>query len=162
MDLTIELCPGESAARRGEAPSDATASIDRCHAIRRRVFVDEQAVPANLEWDGHDGEALHLLAVSKNPETGAIRDLGTARLRVLEEEAKAERVAVVISARGMGVGRLLMEALEAHAAEAGLARIRLNAQLSAVDFYERIGYAKQGEVFVEAGIDHIAMVKLLE
>jgi len=82
-------------------------------------------------------------------------------MRVVDGVAKAERVAVLEKARGSGIGRALMEAIEFHAHEKGLESIRLNAQLQATDFYQKLGYVAQGEVFIEAGIDHRAMTKRL-
>lgn len=112
-------------------------------------------MPAELEWDGLDADAEHFVAFTRR--AGNARALGTARMRIIGDAAKAERVAVLKSARHLGVGRRLMEAIENLARDRSLARIRLNAQVSAVPFYERLGYRAEGEVFLEAGIEHRAM-----
>ncbi len=135
-----------------------------CHAIRRDVFVREQQISADLEWDHLDAESEHFLALISPRDGAEPTPIGTARFRVVsanEHIAKAERVAVLASARTGGVGRALMKALEIRAAELGLETIRLNAQVSVLRFYENLGYVAYGDLFEEAGIDHRAMAKRL-
>lgn len=124
-------------------------------ALRVEVFVDEQGVPLDEEHDAHDATATHLLALDGE------RLVGCARLREVGGEAKAERVAVRRVARGQGVGAALMAALEAEAQRRGLPSVKLAAQLSALPFYERLGYAAWGPVFLDAGIEHRWMRKAL-
>ena len=143
--------------RTGDAKT--TAALEQCHALRFAVFVEEQHVPARLEWDGLDEEAEHFLVHDAN--TRPPRPLGTARFRVVAGVGKAERVAVLETARGRGLGRRLMDAIAARARELGLSTIRLNAQVAVIPFYERLGYRAEGDVFVEAGIDHRAMTRSL-
>jgi predicted GNAT family N-acyltransferase len=127
--------------------------LEVCLAIRREVFVQGQEVPEELEIDGLDPECTHFLArVDGNP-------VGTARLREVKGEAKAERVAVLASWRGYGIGRRLMEATEGEARASGLPGMVLNAQVSVIPFYEGLGYRAEGEVFLEAAIDHRTMRK---
>lgn len=127
-----------------------------CFAIRHVVFVVEQAVPEDLEVDGLDGACVHFLALVGG------RAVGAARLRVPDPEwGKAERVAVLAELRGAGVGRRLMEALEAEAAARGLSEVHLSAQEQAISFYIGLGYVGVGEPFEEAGIPHLSMVKAL-
>nr|WP_235002100.1 GNAT family N-acetyltransferase [Actinacidiphila paucisporea] len=126
-------------------------------AIRHEVFVVEQSVPAELEWDGKDGRAVHALA------PGA----GTGRL-LLGADAAAKnggdpdlavlgRLAVLRSARGTGLGALLVRALEDEAAGLGLAGVYLEAQVHAIGFYRKLGYDAFGPGFQDAGIAHRAM-----
>jgi predicted GNAT family N-acyltransferase len=143
-------------AARAEAPSP---EFETCLAIRRTVFVEGQGVPVDLEFDGLDPEAEHFLAYRDEPTDDAA--LGTARMRIVDGSAKAERIAVLESARGLGFGRVLVEAIESRAQEEGLASIRLNAQVAVIPFYEKLGFEAVGDVFVEADIDHRAMIKLL-
>jgi predicted GNAT family N-acyltransferase len=145
----------------GRAAGDAktAAALEESRAIRFAVFVQEQHVPARLEWDGLDEEAEHFLVHDANAQPP--QPLGTARFRVAEAVGKAERVAVLETARGRGLGRLLMDAIASRARELGLSTIRLNAQVGVLPFYERLGYRAEGEVFVEAGIDHRAMIRSL-
>jgi predicted GNAT family N-acyltransferase len=136
---------------------EALAAADRtaCHELRRQVFVDEQGVAAAEEWDGLDDACRHFLALDPEP-------VGTARLRLGPDgRAKAQRVAVLAAWRGRGVGRALMTALEQAARAAGCRQVTLSAQLTALDFYQRLGYRASGEVYLEAGIAHRAMSKTL-
>jgi len=131
------------------------AELNACIDLRRSVFVDEQGVPEDRELDGKDGEATHLLAWDGYP-------VGTARIREYEEGvAKVERVAVEASRRGEGIGRELMAHAEAYAADEGYERVRLDAQVPVVEFYERLGYEVRGEEFEDAGIPHRRMEKRL-
>ncbi len=135
---------------------EGSADLQACCAIRRIVFIDEQAVPEDEEWDGLDTACTHFLARS----AGAA--LGTARLRIDPKVgAKAERVAVLKEARGTGAGRAVMEALEAEALSRGFERVTLAAQMQALPFYERLGYVVYGPEFDDAGIPHRMAVKEL-
>lgn len=124
-----------------------------CLDIRRVVFIEEQAVAEDIEVDGRDPEATHFLAEREG------RLVGTARLREVHGEAKAERVAVLREDRGLGVGVALMVALEAEAARRGLRAVVLGAQEHAVPFYERLGYRVFGAAFLDADIPHRWMRK---
>ena len=126
-----------------------------CCAIRMEVFVEEQQVPKELELDEHDPVATHFLAFAGG------RAIGTARMRALGEDAKAERVAVLAAERVGGAGRALMDAIEREARRQGRPRVVLNAQVAVIPFYERLGYRAEGEVFDEAGIPHRHMTKRL-
>jgi predicted GNAT family N-acyltransferase len=131
------------------------AELNACIDLRRSVFVDEQGVPEDRELDGKDGEATHLLAWDGYPA-------GTARIREYEDGvAKVERVAVEASRRGEGIGRELMAHAEAYAADEGYERVRLDAQVPVVGFYEGLGYEVRGEEFEDAGIPHRRMEKRL-
>ena len=124
-----------------------------CFSIRLEVFVREQRVPAQEERDEHDPAALHFLALGAD---GAAA--GTARVLFTPAGiAKIGRVAVLRPARGRGLGAALLAAAEA---ELPLARsYALDAQVQALPFYERLGYAATGPAFMEAGIPHRHMVK---
>jgi predicted GNAT family N-acyltransferase len=126
-----------------------------CLTIRREVFVQGQNVPLEIEIDGLDSDCTHFLArVDGDP-------VGTARLREVGGEAKAERVAVLEAWRGYGIGRRLMEAVEEEARSGGLPGMVLNAQVSVIPFYEGLDYQAEGDVFLEAGIEHRTMRKAL-
>jgi len=121
--------------------------------LRRAVFVKEQRIPDELEWDEHDATALH--AVSRN-RLGRV--IGTARLiRESTGLARIGRMAVERTLRGGGHGEIVLRALEAVAGARGDGAVTLHAQRSAESFYRRLGYAPQGEPFEEAGIAHIEM-----
>ncbi|MEZ4291382.1 MAG: drug:proton antiporter [Myxococcota bacterium] len=122
-----------------------------CRAIRTRVFVEEQAVPATEEWDGLDGEAIHFLAWSDASMPPC--PVGTARLRLLAGFAKAERVAVLRDARGRRVGLALMRALEERPSPT--ARASSTARAGRRDpLLREARLPRRGPVFAEAGIDH--------
>ncbi len=127
-----------------------------CQSLRRSVFVLEQGVPEELEVDGRDGQCTHFAARS----AGEL--IGTARMRIVDGAAKAERVAVARSHRGQGVGAALMHALEDHARAAGFVEVWLASQVSALRFYRLLGYRARGGPFLEAGIEHVSMYKPLE
>jgi predicted GNAT family N-acyltransferase len=134
------------------SPEDLPALL----ALRHEVFVIGQDVPPDLEVDGLDPICTHFVA-----REGATI-VGTARLRVTEDgHAKAERVAVSASHRGRGIGAAVMAALEAEAARLGHDEVVLNAQVGVIPFYEGLGYAAEGPVFDDAGIDHRKMRKAL-
>lgn len=127
---------------------------DRALALRRAVFVDEQGVPLAEELDGRDDEAIQLVAVDAG---GAV--LGTCRLLPDGTALKLGRMAVAPGARRRGIGLALLRAADEEAAAAGVACITLAAQLDAVPLYERAGYGARGDVFLDAGIEHVWMDK---
>jgi len=126
-------------------------------ALRQQVFIDEQGIPAELEWDIDDASALH--AVVRNRLGRAV---ATGRLLPAEDGvARVGRVAVHRTLRGEGHGAAVMAALEAAARARGDRAIALHAQRSAEAFYRRLGYAPHGEPFEEAGIPHLEMRRTL-
>lgn len=136
----------------GDRDPDALA---RAHAVRRAVFVVEQEIPEAEEWDGRDAESVHFLAAGPD---GA--PLGTVRLL---PDGHLGRLAVLAAARGTGLGRDLVRAVEREAARRGMTRIELDAQVYAVPFYERLGYRAHGPEFDDgSGIQHRAMVRELD
>jgi predicted GNAT family N-acyltransferase len=127
------------------------AEMDAALALRHDVFCREQGVPPHEELDGRDHEGLHLVAVAD----GEL--LGTCRLLLVGPTAQFSRLAVRASARRRGIATALLELAEAEARAARASRIVLHAQTYAQELYERAGYKPRGRVFVEAGIEHIAM-----
>jgi YbgC/YbaW family acyl-CoA thioester hydrolase len=126
---------------------------DAARALRTAVFVDEQRIPAALEWDADDATALHALALNRLGDA-----VGTGRLvQVSPAVARIGRMAVTLPLRGAGIGAALMQAFMQAARERGCGTIELHAQAAAVSFYRRLGFEPRGEVFFEAGIEHQAM-----
>lgn len=117
--------------------------------IRRDVFVLEQQVPLELEWDDMDALSLHAVAYDQQQQA-----LGTGRLL---PDGHIGRMAVCKTARGAGIGAKILQTLMAAARERGDAKIMLNAQLAALPFYKRYGFVEDGEEFVEAGLRHVRM-----
>ena len=141
--------------RRATSAEDIAA----CLQIRRVVFIQEQGVPEKEELDDLDPVCRHFIA-TPGKGSPAREAIGTARILFLDDgSAKAQRVAVLREHRKGGVGAALMFALEGEAARAGRSTLILSSQISAVPFYERIGYEAYGEIFVDAGIDHRMMKK---
>ncbi len=124
-------------------------------ALRREVFCIEQGVPEHEELDGRDDEALHLVAIAG----GEL--LGTCRLLLVGSTAQFSRLAVKRSARRRGIASALLSAADEESRAAGARRLVLHAQTYARELYDRAGYRARGRVFVEAGIEHIAMEKPL-
>lgn len=134
----------------------ATSDLERDDAffVRRKVFVDEQGVPLNLELDELDKTADHFVVYTEETPIGAGR--------IRESNAgigKVERVCVLPEYRGMQLGKLVMKALEDHAAMKGFEKVVLNAQSYATPFYEKIGYVITSPEFMDADIPHRAMEK---
>jgi len=118
-------------------------------AVRDEVFVREQGVPEDLEWDGLDAASIHLLAVTRAGDP-----IGTARLTA---DGRIGRMAVRRAWRGKGVGKALMEAMMRAARKRGFDHIVLNAQTHAQGFYARFGFHPEGGEFLDAGIPHVRM-----
>ncbi|MGH6628644.1 MAG: GNAT family N-acetyltransferase [Burkholderiales bacterium] len=125
-------------------------NVDRgaLRAVREQVFVREQAVPIELEWDEFDSLCQHVVAEA------AGQAIGTGRLL---PDGHIGRMAVLESWRGRGVGSALLEALLRLARDRGIRRVRLNAQSRSMAFYRRHGFVAEGEEFIEAGIPHRSM-----
>ncbi|QNP40850.1 GNAT family N-acetyltransferase [Lysobacter solisilvae (ex Woo and Kim 2020)] len=133
---------------------DYAAAQPGLHAVREVVFVQEQGVPAELERDELDPQSHHVIA-----EDAEGRPIGTGRLT---PERRIGRMAVLAEWRSRGVGDALLLALLDKARELGWHDVALHAQVSAIGFYARHGFLPQGERFVEAGIEHQTMRRLLD
>ncbi|MFF7947567.1 GNAT family N-acetyltransferase [Streptomyces griseorubiginosus] len=146
--------------------ADDPADREACFTVRKEVFVGEQGVPEDIEYDAYDAVALHVLAVREDGTP-----LGTGRLLFGEAAAgktggdasvgSLGRLAVTQAARGLGVGAALVRAIEDAARARGLAAVDLHAQTHALGFYERLGYVAYGPEFPDAGIAHRAMRRVL-
>lgn len=122
-------------------------------AIRRAVFIDEQAVPEELEWDGEDEHALHVLVTEDDKPVGCARMLADGHIG---------RMAVLPGYRGRGAGRLMLKTLLMEAEKLKRGRVFLNAQTRAAGFYAKYGFIPVGGEFPDAGIPHIRMEKTLD
>ena len=117
--------------------------------VRYEVFVVEQEVPLDMEWDEMDAVCQHAVAYD-----GSGRAIGTGRLL---PDGHIGRMAVRKEARGTGIGGSILSALMAEAQKRGDRVVMLNAQTQAEPFYQRFGFVRDGEEFMEAGIPHVAM-----
>jgi predicted GNAT family N-acyltransferase len=125
--------------------------------IRTEVFVQEQNIPVELEWDEADAQCLHAVAYNRLGQAVA-----TGRLLPAEQDvARIGRMAVHRVLRGGGLGEQVLRALAAEAQRRGDRAIELHAQRTARSFYERLGFQAQGEPYEEAGIPHITMTSAL-
>lgn len=122
-------------------------------ALRQQVFINEQRVPEDLEWDGEDDKAVHFLALDAdhNP-VGCIRLLPTGQI---------SRLCVLSEHRNNGVGSSLLVAAEEAARANGMEEIFLHAQTHATSFYEASGFTVTGGIFMDANIPHRQMFKPL-
>jgi len=119
--------------------------------IRKQVFVSEQKVPAELEYDGKDEEATHyLMYYTQTP-------IATARWRYTEKGVKLERFALLKDYRNQRLGKYLLEAVMKDVIQVNKP-IYLHAQERAMNFYKRYGFVSIGEAFEEAGINHFEMI----
>lgn len=129
--------------------------MDLVYGIRREVFIDEQGVPEELEMDGLDEQAVHVLSLVNGVPAGC------GRLLRYGTDAKIGRVAVKKDMRRGGIGEGICKLLISIAKDSGAERIVINAQLTAEAFYSRLGFVREGGVFMEAGIEHVRMTKML-
>jgi predicted GNAT family N-acyltransferase len=135
--------------RRAQGDEEMAALIE----LRHEVFCDEQGVPVREELDGRDHEAMHLVAVSGSDV------LATCRLLFVGATVQFSRLAVRASARRRGIASALLERADEEARAGGARRLVLHAQTYARSLYDQAGYEPRGRVFMEAGIEHIAMEK---
>lgn len=122
-------------------------------AIRSAVFIDEQKVPEELEWDGQDASARHFIAMNIHGEP-----IGTVRLL---PDGQISRLSVLQPFRSQGVGKSLLDFLEQAARASGVKELHLHAQTHATSFYEGVGFTTSGGIFMEADIPHRQMFKAL-
>lgn len=135
---------------------EVTRDIAACRALRRTVFIEEQGVSEADEVDDLDDVAIHLLAVANGAP------VGTARLLLMGRVGKIGRVCVLPEARGTGLGAALIRAaLEELRRQPGVSEAYLGAQVHAVGFYEKLGFAVEGEEFIDAEVPHRHMRRAL-
>jgi predicted GNAT family N-acyltransferase len=144
-------------------PNDFTVTIadwgndqdrEACKAVREQVFIVEQQVPADEEWDDLDARARHVVA-----RDGVGRPIGTGRLT---EKAMIGRMAVLAEWRGRHVGAVMLDTLIEHARALAYPAVEIHAQTQAAPFYANVGFAAYGDEFDECGIAHVHMRLELE
>lgn len=126
--------------------------------IRKEVFVKEQNVPFDEEFDEFDtlNELAEHILVYYNEQP-----VGTGRVRWVDGYGKLERICILAPYRKFGLGKVIIGALEEIAKEKGLSQVKLHGQTHAEGFYEKLGYQTSSSVFMEAGIPHVVMMKEL-
>lgn len=132
------------------------AQFALARAIREEVFLVEQGVPPADEWDAYEDDATHFLMMVDGEA------MGTARVRILGDVAKLERIAIRKPARGKGLGEQLMQHLLGFARrQRGVTTAKLSAQCYAIPFYEKCGFAVVSDEYLDAGIPHKMMQMVL-
>lgn len=121
--------------------------------IRKVVFVEEQGVALEVEFDEHDAYVDHVLVYFDD------QPVATGRVRIINDIAKIERICVMPSHRKYGIGKAVVQALEEIATEKGLCKAKLHGQTQAMPFYEKLGYISASDEFMEEGIPHKLMIK---
>jgi predicted GNAT family N-acyltransferase len=124
--------------------------------VRQVVFIQEQGVPAELEVDEFDSSAIHALAYHDGQciGTGRLVDLGS-------KQAQIGRMAVLAQFRNQGIGTSLLKKLIELAHSKGAKSLLLHSQVTAIPFYEKLGFRAEGSAYDEAGIAHRNMILLL-
>lgn len=130
--------------------------LEDAFSIRNKVFVEEQKVPVELEIDEYENSSTHVVLYDGDQPVGA------GRIREVENTGKLERICVLSSYRGKGAGTLIMNKLEEIASQNGFKKVKLNSQTHAIPFYEKLGYKVVSDIFMDAGIPHVTMVKTLD
>lgn len=137
------------------AVRQATSQVDleRAFDIRRRVFLAEQKVPPEEEFDDDDRTAIQVIAWLGDEA------VATGRLILRADHARVGRMAVLREHRGHGIGRAVLDELLRCARNMKVCRVILHAQVHAIGFYEAAGFRPLGDVFEEAGIPHRSMAR---
>lgn len=121
--------------------------------IRNSVFTQEQKIPEDIDFNGNDPDAIHVLVKAGD------RFVGTGRML---QDGHIGRLAVLAEHRGKGFGADAVKALVEEAKRVGMRRVFLGAQMHAIDFYKKLGFAEYGSLFMEANIEHIYMEKIIQ
>jgi predicted GNAT family N-acyltransferase len=125
---------------------------EQLSSVRRQVFIIEQQVPDELEWDEFDETATHIVASIDG------KIIGTARLKT---DGQIGRMAVLKPYRNHGIGSRMLQLVLTFAQENHYPKVYLHAQVEAIPFYEKHGFAAEGDIFYEASIPHRGMFKIL-
>lgn len=129
--------------------------LKEAFALRKRVFVQGQGVPEDLEIDDKEDKAIHFLVKDEQ------KLVATCRVRIIDDYAKLERMAVKSTYREQGIGSLLIDQVEKFAKKKNVVKMKLHAQTQAQDFYRKNNYQVVSDEFLEAGIKHVKMEKEL-
>lgn len=121
--------------------------------VRRKVFIEEQHVPEELEWDEFDTQSAHFLVYTNNTS------IATARLK---PDGQIGRMAVINQYRNKGIGKELLSTVISYAKNAGYSMVYLHSQQHAIRFYQQHGFTNNGPEFFDANILHQAMYKILD
>ncbi|MCX8003080.1 MAG: GNAT family N-acetyltransferase [Anoxybacillus mongoliensis] len=123
--------------------------------VRRAVFINEQGVSEEEEIDAFENESVHFVIYDND------KPIAAGRFRTIEGIGKIERICVLPAYRGRGIGKRIMEAIEQYAKQ-HVSKVKLNAQTHAEPFYKQLGYETISDVFLDAGIPHVTMMKTID
>lgn len=129
----------------------------KLRAIRSEVFIEEQNVPVELEWDDKDETATHFLVTLDDTPIGCARIIDITPSDAGIHQAAIGRMAILKTHRGQGYGLALLDALISYCKQAGFTHIVLAAQCHAIGFYQQLGFEPEGDIFMDAGIEHRRM-----
>ncbi len=136
--------------------AEGEADLQGALAVRMRVFCEEQGVSPEEEVDGRDDQALHLVAIAPDGQV-----VGTLRLLFTEASVKVGRVAVDRSWRGRAIAGSMLEMALEESIRRGAGEARLTSQVEVIELYRQAGFEVSSDVFEEAGIPHVLMVRAL-
>ena len=134
------------------------SDLEIAFSIRKEVFVEEQGVPLEGEFDEFDtldAPCEHILVYYNE------QPVGTGRVRWVDEFGKLERICILKPYRKFGLGKVILKALEEIAEEHGRSRVKLHGQTHAEAFYHKLGYETASPIFMEECIPHVLMIKEL-
>ncbi|AYA75839.1 GNAT family N-acetyltransferase [Bacillus sp. Y1] len=132
--------------------------LQKAFSIREKVFIEEQGVPLEEEFDQYDtleADCEHILVYYQEEA------VGTGRVRFVDHFGKLERICILEDFRKYGLGKIIISALEEIALEKGMTHAKLHGQTQAEGFYKKLGYHTASDVFREADIPHVLMIKNL-
>lgn len=130
--------------------------LKKAFDIRIEVFVEEQGVPLEDEFDEFDtinGQCEHILVYLNE------KPVGTGRIRLVDEFGKLERICILEPFRKLGIGKMIIKALEELAERKAVSKVKLHGQKQAEGFYQKLCYQTSSSIFMEDGIPHILMIK---
>mgnify|MGYP000846969433 FL=1 len=130
--------------------------LDNVFEIRKLVFVEEKGISLEDELDEYDKSSEHIIVYYNN------QPAATGRLRIIGDTAKLERICVKPEFRMLGLGKVVVGALETTARKKGIKKLKLHAMQEVKEFYAKLGYAQHSGEFMEAGIPHVLMTKSID
>lgn len=136
---------------------ETSDDLEKCLNIRNQVFTVEKGVPRAIEVDSFDtldSQCDHFLILKNNQRCGTLRCMS-----VDDESVKVQRFCILQDFRGLGIGKVAMEFIENYYKEKGKSKIQMDSKYSVYRFYEKCGYRQISDVFIEANIGHIKMIK---
>jgi predicted GNAT family N-acyltransferase len=129
--------------------------LQDAYSVRKKVFIDEQNVPKELEMDEFDQNAIHFVGYKND------QPIAASRLRFVDDYGKLERICVLKEFRGNQYGKQIIQRMEQVIKKQEMLKAKLNAQTHAEGFYQSLGYQTVSGEFMDAGIPHVTMIKAL-